>query len=174
MHMIPVSLLEKKLVELIKINLIGNVHIFNEISLFKSRTLIEQISRIIEPLDKYSSITIIYNKPKSFFAQIPTVHTISVDTIMQTTDATHTLDNTDYYWESPACVVQQYLQKIEIQSAIQRIVLESINAENAARFVAMDNSTRNATKLIHAMRLDYNKLRQARITRELTDLAASF
>ena len=40
----------------------------------------------------------------------------------------------------------------------------------AARMTAMDNATRNAGDMIHKLELDYNRARQAFITRELIEI----
>jgi F-type H+-transporting ATPase subunit gamma len=53
------------------------------------------------------------------------------------------------------------------------MLLQSLTAEHAARFIAMDSSTTNAASLLDTMKLQYNKLRQAKITRELTDLMSA-
>lgn len=50
-------------------------------------------------------------------------------------------------------------------------VLESVASEHAARMVAMKNATDNATELVGALRLAYNKARQQSITNELLDIA---
>ena len=47
-------------------------------------------------------------------------------------------------------------------------------AEQSARFISMDSSTQNAENLLKSMQLLYNKLRQAKITKELAELSSSF
>jgi len=61
-----------------------------------------------------------------------------------------------------------------IASNINAVLLESILAEQAARFISMDTATRNAKNLLEETTLQYNKLRQAKITKELTELATNF
>ena len=51
-------------------------------------------------------------------------------------------------------------------------MLESAAAEHAARMTAMDNATRNATDLIDAHTLDYNRARQAAITTEIIEIVS--
>ena len=51
-------------------------------------------------------------------------------------------------------------------------ILNSIAAEHAARRVAMDNATTNATELIKNLNLVYNKVRQATITREIIEIVS--
>jgi F-type H+-transporting ATPase subunit gamma len=53
-------------------------------------------------------------------------------------------------------------------------LFQSLLAEHAARFISMDTATRNANSLLETTRLEYNKLRQAKITKELTELVGSF
>ena len=54
---------------------------------------------------------------------------------------------------------------------IYRVLLEAKASEQSARMVAMKNATDNASGLIEDLTLEYNKLRQGNITRELLDIA---
>ncbi|MDX9714765.1 MAG: ATP synthase F1 subunit gamma [Dissulfurispiraceae bacterium] len=70
---------------------------------------------------------------------------------------------------SEQAVFDKLLPKnIEIQ--IYRALLESQASEEAARMAAMENATRNAEDLISQLTLQYNKARQAAITKELIDI----
>ena len=59
-------------------------------------------------------------------------------------------------------------KNVEIQ--IFRALLESQAAEEAARMTAMENATKNANEMIDRLTLQYNKARQAAITKELMDI----
>ena len=48
-------------------------------------------------------------------------------------------------------------------------MLDSAAGEQAARMTAMDNATRNAGEVIDSVTLEYNRARQAYITKELLD-----
>jgi F-type H+-transporting ATPase subunit gamma len=50
-------------------------------------------------------------------------------------------------------------------------MLESVASEQSAKLVAMRNATQNAKEMVSELTLSYNKLRQANITRELTEIA---
>jgi F-type H+-transporting ATPase subunit gamma len=52
-----------------------------------------------------------------------------------------------------------------------RVLLEAKASEQSARMVAMTNATDNATALIKDLTLEYNKLRQGNITKELLEIA---
>ncbi len=55
---------------------------------------------------------------------------------------------------------------------VWRILLESNAAEQGARMVAMDNATENADEMIGVLQLQYNKARQASITKELLEVVS--
>ena len=56
---------------------------------------------------------------------------------------------------------------------IYQILLEAKASEHSARMVAMKNATDNAQQLIKDLTLEYNKLRQANITKELLEIATA-
>ena len=53
---------------------------------------------------------------------------------------------------------------------IFRAMLESFASEQGARMAAMDNATRNAGELIDRLTINYNRTRQAFITKELIEI----
>lgn len=55
---------------------------------------------------------------------------------------------------------------------VYRSLLESGAAEQAARMTAMDNATRNAGEMIDKLTLNYNRTRQAMITKELIEIVS--
>ncbi len=52
-------------------------------------------------------------------------------------------------------------------------LLEAKASEHSARMVAMKNATDNAKQIIKDLTLEYNKLRQANITRELLEITSA-
>ena len=63
-----------------------------------------------------------------------------------------------------------HLIPVAIESMIQQAMFNSIAAEIAARRVAMDSATDNATEMIADLTLEYNRERQAAITKELMEI----
>ena len=57
-----------------------------------------------------------------------------------------------------------------VESQIYRGLLESMASEFGARMTAMDNATRNAKEMIASLTLQYNRARQAAITKELMEI----
>ena len=56
---------------------------------------------------------------------------------------------------------------------VYQILLEAKASEHSARMVAMKNATDNAKQLIKDLTLEYNKLRQANITKELLEITTA-
>jgi len=81
-------------------------------------------------------------------------------------------DITDYIFEpSPAAVLEALLPRfVEVQ--IYQALLEAIASEHSSRMVAMRNATDNARDLVRDLTLSYNRVRQAQITREVSEIAA--
>ena len=55
-------------------------------------------------------------------------------------------------------------------SNIYNAYLNNIASEQSARMTAMENASKNARKLVEALKLEYNKARQAKITMELCEI----
>lgn len=76
----------------------------------------------------------------------------------------------DYLFEQQPAEIFQTLLPSYINALIYRLLLESAAAEHAARMIAMDLATRNASDMIRSLTLVMNKLRQASITNELLEI----
>ena len=57
-----------------------------------------------------------------------------------------------------------------LNTLVLSALLESAAGEQAASMTAMDNATRNAGELIDKLTLQYNRARQAQITKELIEI----
>lgn len=78
----------------------------------------------------------------------------------------------DYLYEPEAKVILDNLMKMYLYSIIFQAIQENICCEMAARMVAMKNATENAETLIGELKLRYNKIRQASITQEISEIVA--
>lgn len=79
----------------------------------------------------------------------------------------------DYIYEpNPAEILEQLLPRY-VEVSIYQAVLETIASEHSARMIAMRNATDNASDLVQSLTLSYNKVRQAAITREVTEIASA-
>jgi F-type H+-transporting ATPase subunit gamma len=79
----------------------------------------------------------------------------------------------DYIFEpDPQSILEQLLPRyIEVQ--IYQAILETAASFFSAQMVAMRNATDNANDLVDSLSLTYNKVRQANITREVTEIASA-
>ena len=78
----------------------------------------------------------------------------------------------DYIYEPTRGAVLDTLLREYLVSEIYQAFLESIASELAARMTAMDNATRNASDMIGYLTLQYNRARQAAITKELMEIVS--
>jgi F-type H+-transporting ATPase subunit gamma len=80
--------------------------------------------------------------------------------------------NTDsfYEYEPGEDYILEHLLPTNISVQIYRALLESSAGEQGARMTAMDSATRNAGDMIKKLQLEYNRTRQAHITKELIEI----
>jgi len=76
----------------------------------------------------------------------------------------------DYIYEPSEELLLDQLLPMYIRVLIYRALLETSAGENAARMMAMDNATSNCDEMIQTLTLNFNKARQAAITKELMDI----
>jgi len=80
---------------------------------------------------------------------------------------------TEFLFEPSAGDVLGQLLPHYLNFQVYQILLEAKASEHSARMVAMKNATDNANQLIKDLTLEYNKLRQANITKELLEIASA-
>ncbi|WP_295163982.1 F0F1 ATP synthase subunit gamma [uncultured Buchnera sp.] len=78
----------------------------------------------------------------------------------------------DYLYEPESKLILDTLFDRYVESQIYQSILENIASEQAARMVAMKTATDNSGNRIKELQLIYNKVRQANITQELTEIVA--
>jgi F-type H+-transporting ATPase subunit gamma len=80
-------------------------------------------------------------------------------------------DTAEVLFEPSPKAVLSYLLGHYLNIFIYRVLLEAKASEQSARMVAMKNATDSASDLIKDLTLEYNKLRQGNITKELLEIA---
>ncbi len=76
----------------------------------------------------------------------------------------------DFLFEPTEAEIFNRLLPKSVEIQLYRTMLESRVSEEAARMTAMENATQSAEDMIDRLTLEYNKARQATITRELMDI----
>ncbi len=79
----------------------------------------------------------------------------------------------EYKFEPDAQNVLSNLLPHYISYQVYQFLLEAKASEHSARMVAMKNATDNAKQIIKDLTLEYNKLRQANITKELLEITSA-
>jgi F-type H+-transporting ATPase subunit gamma len=78
----------------------------------------------------------------------------------------------DYIYEQPAERLFADLIPRYVSVQLFRAMLESEAAEHAARMTAMDSATSNASDMIDRLTLQMNRVRQAKITKEIIEIVS--
>jgi F-type H+-transporting ATPase subunit gamma len=76
----------------------------------------------------------------------------------------------DFIYEPSQQALLDSLLPMYVEVEIYRALLESVASEHGARMTAMDSATNNAEDLIDRLTLQYNRARQAAITKELMEI----
>ena len=84
----------------------------------------------------------------------------------------HTIVETDYIYEPSQYEIINTLVPKHLNVQMWRILLESFAAEMGARMTAMDSATENAGEMISTLTLNYNRARQAAITKEILEVVS--
>ncbi len=96
---------------------------------------------------------------------------IDVDYLPMTIERKNGQDKScDYIFEPSKVKIEQELLPFLLRSKLYGAILDSAVSEHAARMIAMQTATDNATDLLDELKLLYNKSRQQAITAELLDI----
>lgn len=124
----------------------------------------------------YDEVRVIHNEFKSAISQVVVCETIlPIDiglTSFNLETETATGFSVDMIFEpAPEVIVKELLEK-HFDLQIYRCMSESVAGEHGARMSAMESATNNAKEMINKLTLTYNKLRQEKITTELTEIVS--
>ncbi len=118
--------------------------------------------------------TIVYNRFQSVISQIVTEQRLVPAPIPEAAQGeasgADALGGAVYEFEPDEETILARLLPQNLAIQIYRAMLESSAGEHGARMTAMDNATRNAGDMIKRLTLNYNRARQANITRELIEI----
>jgi F-type H+-transporting ATPase subunit gamma len=120
--------------------------------------------------ETFDEVVLIYNEFKSALVQkVSVVRLLPLAPVKTEETESQELTAAFLYEPSQQAIFDMLLPKnLEIQ--VFRALLESQASEEAARMTAMENATKAADDMIASLTLQYNKARQASITKELMDI----
>ncbi len=135
----------------------------------------EQVGRqILALFDEggFDVCTLYYSEFKSVVEQIPTAQQLipaKIPTVSGEETVAGGADSAYEYEPDEAEILGDLLPR-NVMTQIFRALQENAASEQGARMSAMDNATRNAGDMIDRLTLEYNRSRQAQITRELIEI----
>jgi F-type H+-transporting ATPase subunit gamma len=143
------------------------------------------IDKIVNSPEPYTSVSFFSSYAKSFFLQVPYKTTLipmkkeslasqQSGVVSEIPAEASNNNQSAQLWEQNKRDVLDYLTIRYLRSSIISTIFQALRAEHAARFLAMENSTTNAEKYLERLTLQFNKLRQSLITREVAELSSGF
>ena len=127
-------------------------------------------SLIIDKFQKndFDVCTIFYNKFKNVISQIPQAQQIiPLESVDKNKEENLEIS---YEFEPDEDEILSNLLPKNISTQIFKAMLENSASEQGSRMTAMDNATRNAGDLVDKLTIQYNRSRQAAITKELIEI----
>jgi F-type H+-transporting ATPase subunit gamma len=124
---------------------------------------------IIENFEKkeFDVCTIFYNKFKNVITQIPQEQQIIP---LKTLEVEEKSSDDNYEFEPDEDEILSNLLPKNISTQIFKAMLENSASEQGSRMSAMDSATRNAGEMVDKLTIEYNRSRQAAITKELIEI----
>jgi F-type H+-transporting ATPase subunit gamma len=130
----------------------------------------DEIRRMLDA-GEFDVCALIYNRFKSAISQVLTTQQLIPLTLPVAETATGGAQAT-YEFEPDETAILDEILPLNLAVQTYRALLESYAGENGARMAAMDNATRNAGDMINRLTLNYNRTRQAVITKEMIEIVS--
>ena len=130
----------------------------------------DKVGKIV--IDKFENsefdiCTIFYNQFKNVITQIPQAQQIIP---LNSEDSEDNTSEENYEFEPDEDEILSNLLPKNISTQIFKAMLENSASEQGSRMSAMDNATRNAGEMVDKLTIQYNRSRQAAITKELIEI----
>ena len=130
----------------------------------------DKVGKIV--IDKFESsefdiCTIFFNQFKNVITQIPQAQQIIP---LNSEDSEENTSEESYEFEPDEDEILSNLLPKNISTQIFKAMLENSASEQGSRMSAMDNATRNAGEMVDKLTIQYNRSRQAAITKELIEI----
>ena len=130
----------------------------------------DKVGKIV--IDKFENsefdiCTIFYNQFKNVITQIPQAQQIIP---LNSEDSEDNTSEESYEFEPDEDEILSNLLPKNISTQIFKAMLENSASEQGSRMSAMDNATRNAGEMVDKLTIQYNRSRQAAITKELIEI----
>ncbi len=144
--------------------------VFSELTFDKAKMIAEELQAAYlgEDLD---AVFLLYNYFGSAISQKPVlVQLLPIATPAGGEDESG--GDMDFLYEPSRAAVLDELLPRHLAMQVWRALLESVASEHGARMAAMESATKNSGELIGKLTLQYNRARQAYITKELMEIVS--
>ncbi|MEZ6002125.1 F0F1 ATP synthase subunit gamma [Hyphomonas sp.] len=118
---------------------------------------------------EFDVATLIYSQFKNVLTQVPTAQQL-IPAAAPADAETVDLAGAIYRYEPSETAILETLLPRYLNTQVLSAMLESSAGFYASQMTAMDNATRNAGEMIDSLSLQYNRARQAQITKELIEI----
>ena len=158
-----------------QLNRVYKDNIIEKISFKESKNInyfdADKVGKII--IDKFEKkefdlCVIFYNQFKNVMTQIPQEQQIIPLKASETKE--DSLSEDSYEFEPEEDEILSNLLPKNISTQVFKAMLENSASEQGSRMSAMDNATRNAGEMVDKLTIQYNRSRQAAITKELIEI----
>ncbi|MFA6923306.1 MAG: ATP synthase F1 subunit gamma [Bacteroidales bacterium] len=119
---------------------------------------------------KYDKVEIVYNMFKNAAVQYVTEEQFLP--LQAITQANKSKLKADYILEPSKEIIVKELIPKSLKIQFYKVILDSLASEHGARMTSMHKATDNATEILKELRLAYNKVRQASITKEILEIVS--
>jgi len=152
-------------------NIIGSIDFVGRKQIgFEDATEIANQVTAMLAVGEFDHCTLIYNRFKNVITQVPSEQMLIPASLPAKDEAAPSGPRASYEYEPGEEEILTELLPRNLAIQIYRALLESAAGEQGARMTAMDNATRNAGDMIARLTLNYNRQRQANITKELIEI----
>ena len=143
-----------------------NAAIFDDLNFKASSVIAEMLMEKFEQ-GAYDKIVLVYNHFKNAATQIVMKEQFLPILPPAQTQVTNTAD---YIFEPTKPEIVEGLIPKSLKTQLFKAIRDSVASEHGARMTAMHKATDNATEMRDALKLQYNKARQAAITNEILEI----
>ena len=129
---------------------------------------------------EYKKVFLSYTDFKSALSQVPNWMELlpfgtpdeELGKVGKSEEVEETPNAKEYVFEpSPQAVLDRALPRL-VETTIYQALLESAASEHASRMMAMRNASDNAGDMLQELKMTYNRIRQAGITQEISEISA--
>lgn len=118
---------------------------------------------------QFDKVILVYNQFKNAAVQIVQTEQL-LPIVPPTVDASTKAMASDYIYEPGKEFIINDLIPRSIKTQFYKAILDSVASEHGARMTAMHKATDNANELLRALKISYNKARQAAITNDILEI----